>query len=133
MSLFACQTQNKKMNKPTLISATKSMWFGGREGVEGTNFNLMLKSEKKLIFEELVFEKNQKLKVAQTEKEGIYYLSSSWTVQPTEPTLSEDGKIKHDKVKRLGNKAQLFYHEKNTEKRDSISVEFESKDAKMYP
>lgn len=136
MGLFACQSQNKKMEKPTLLSAEKSQWFGGREGVRGIHFNLTLQSKRAITFDELVFDDHQKLKVKQTEKEGVYYLTSSWTAKRPERTLNLDGKVETQKVQKLSDTAKLYYHyNDDTEEHHSISVKFTHKEEKpqMYP
>lgn len=137
LGLFACQSQNKKMETPILLSAEKSQWFGGIEGVQGIHFNLTLKSKQKITFDQLVFNENQKLKIKQTEKEEVYYLTSSWTVKRQERTLSlGDKKVETQKIQKLSNTAKLYYHyNDNTENSYFILVKFIHKEDKpqMYP
>lgn len=133
-SLFSCKMQHNEAKQPTLISATKSLWFGGVKGVEGIKFNMVLESDKAIIFDELVFSENQKLKVTQKENKGKYYLSSSWTAKRKERTLDLDGTKTTQKAQKPGNTAKLYYHYQNSEKTNFILVEFTTEDdPKMFP
>ncbi|MGS0749099.1 hypothetical protein [Halpernia sp. GG3] len=94
-----------KINKDfTIISAEKSTWFGGREGVKGTSFYFILKNNQNQTFKftSLKIGKNSYPLKTDIKKDSIF-ISASVSSVYHEPQLNMDtGKTVENKIKTDG-------------------------------
>ncbi|WP_417431889.1 hypothetical protein [Halpernia sp.] len=125
--LLSCSSVDKSnnMNKDfTLISAEKTTWFGGREGVKGTLYNFTLKNNQKQSFQFTklrIGKDNYPLKTI-VKQDSIFISASVTDSQKVKNIEVESGKEITEQKKEVENNLSLEYYLSNSKIIQSLPI-----------